>query len=383
MKVIPCIQYESKLNLDEMPTTKLEKLGNDNVHRKRSVPVFSAKYGVEGLFHVIDKFEKAAAKLQFLVADYWNEFDEVLDSTAENKWANLIAPIVPNQRTMARFNTILQEFVTHYSGSAEPRDVMKEYLESGECRKPRKVNPDDHAARIETLCKFANRLPGNEPEYTPSTIKKTVFHSFPEKWQQEYLKSGRSFVTDNHEQIVEYMNLLKGIADAEESKTKKKMDKKDKAERDVTSNGNRKKFQKKNNGGRGGRENSNRPDPDSTCPVHVNGNHKWKECSLNPRSSNYGNYSTRGNTGGRGGGSGRGSGGRGQGRGNNDNHYQERGNHNNVGQGNQYNGNSNGTPYDHYHSGPPVSGNGNWNNGPQGWAGSPSPSNNGSSRPRY
>jgi hypothetical protein len=73
MKTIPCIKYDYELNISDMETVKLEKVEN-NVTRKRNVPVFSAKYGVAGLFHVIDKFAKAADKLNFDADDKWNEF---------------------------------------------------------------------------------------------------------------------------------------------------------------------------------------------------------------------------------------------------------------------------------------------------------------------
>jgi hypothetical protein len=221
MKYIPCVKYGYELKTGEMDSVKLEKI-TQGATRKRTVPVFSAKYGVAGLFHVIDKFNRASDKLGFTVAEKWNEFEEVLDDTAEQKWINHVNPIAANQRTAQRFEQCLLEFVHSYAGSPEPRDVLKEYISSDECRKPRNVDPDVHAARIETLCRFANRLAGDEPQYDEETTKKAVFSSFPEKWQREYLKSGKSYVNDGMEDIVGYMNLIKGMADEDEEKKGKK-----------------------------------------------------------------------------------------------------------------------------------------------------------------
>ncbi len=62
--------------------------------------------------------------------------------------------------TRNRFTQDFDRFGMHYSNSASPRDDLIRYLISDECKKPRKVNPDDHATRIETLCLYANRLEG-------------------------------------------------------------------------------------------------------------------------------------------------------------------------------------------------------------------------------
>lgn len=68
MKTVPCINYEQKYDFSLMETVKISKDVN-GITRKREVPIFTAKYGVEGLFHVIDKFNKASTKLGFVVAD--------------------------------------------------------------------------------------------------------------------------------------------------------------------------------------------------------------------------------------------------------------------------------------------------------------------------
>lgn len=315
----PCVKYDYPHDFKDMDTVKLERTAN-SVTRKKTVPIFTAKFGVEGLFHVIDKFMRAAEKLQLVnPGDYWAEFDEVLDTTAEQKWSSLINPIAPQQRTQARFERTLKEFVMSYSGSSEPRNVLKAYLSSGECVKPRNVSPQTHVARIETLCHFANRLQGTDPEYDEATIKKTALESFPLRWQKEYMKSGRKAVDDELDDIVEYMQVVKSIADDEDNHKRKRG-----SETDRGGQGRGRGRVGGRNGGRGtgkgdrGRG-SSAPDPQVNCPVH-GGSHKWGECSLNPKSQNFMMFQRNGAPGrgrgrfqGRGGFQGRGYQGRGRG----------------------------------------------------------------------
>jgi len=85
----PCIKYEDELKVTEMETIKLQK-GT----KGRKAPVFQAKDGVEGLFHVIDKFLKAAARMAFTTSDYWDQFKDVLEMAKEDKCNDAIIEIV-------------------------------------------------------------------------------------------------------------------------------------------------------------------------------------------------------------------------------------------------------------------------------------------------
>ena len=298
-KAKPCIVYEEKFDPSSLTQVKLEHNGNT-----RKVPVFKASAGVEGLFHVIDKFLKAATRLNFQAAELWDQFEDVLDTVAENKWTNLIQNIGGGARNRNRFlREVTVNFVAQYAESENPRDVLIEYIKGDECKKKRKVDPGIHASRIETLCRYANRLEGTEPALNEAQIKKLVFESFPGSWQDDYKKSHRNFQNDTIADIVGYMTLCKAITDKEEERRGKKR----KAENpDRIRGGNSAKNKNRNKTG----SNTKVSDNDD-CPVH--GGHKWGVCSLNPRSANWrgGNTNTgrfggrfQGRFGGRGGGSG-------------------------------------------------------------------------------
>ena len=130
---------------------------------------------------VYDEFiSQAATRLDFDDRDYWIYWPDVLDPVARRKWTQNTDNIPARQRTRDRFLEEFNRFVTHYSNSASPRDDLIRYLLSDECKKPRKVTPDDHATRMETLCLYANRLEGLEADLTEERITMIIFNSFPE-----------------------------------------------------------------------------------------------------------------------------------------------------------------------------------------------------------
>ena len=190
-EVLPCILYDEKVKHGEYDMVKVEVEMDDGTFRKRTLPRFAGDKGVEGLFYVYDEFiSQAADRLAFADRDYWTYWPDVLDPVARRKWNQNTDNIAARQRTRERFVVEFNRFVTHYSNSASPRDDLVRYLLSDECKKPRKVNPDDHATRMETLCLYANRLEGLEVELHEARITMIIFNSFPEPWKRDF-KIGR------------------------------------------------------------------------------------------------------------------------------------------------------------------------------------------------
>ena len=63
----------------------------------------------------------------------------------------------------------------------EARNDMFEHLDSPKIRKPREESVQAHAARLETIVGYANKLPGTEPPKTQEQVKRIIFRSFPDK----------------------------------------------------------------------------------------------------------------------------------------------------------------------------------------------------------
>jgi len=216
----PCIVHKESFHPVDLTTVKIKTIVA-GVTRSKKVPVFKSATGVEGLFHVIDKFIKAGERLAFNSREHWDAFEDVLDTTAESKWSNIIHGVAVVQQMRARFNACVARLVSQCAQGDNPRDVLMEYIKE-ECKKPRKVDPGVHASRVETLCRYANRLQGTTTQLTEEQIKKLIFESFPDTWQNDYLKSHRQLVNDTIDQVVGYMNLCKSIADDDEEKRGKK-----------------------------------------------------------------------------------------------------------------------------------------------------------------
>eukprot|EP00957_Ditylum_brightwellii_P003325 251687-Ditylum_brightwellii.AAC.1 len=83
--------------------------------------------------------------------DLFNNFEEILTDTAEDKWDNLA------------------------------RDIMYDYLKT--LKHPMKITPHDHSAQIKMMVHYSKKLPGLSPALNADQTKKMVFDQHPEKWQ--------------------------------------------------------------------------------------------------------------------------------------------------------------------------------------------------------
>ena len=299
-----------------MGKTRLERYPDQGAPRKRDVPVFKSTDGVETLFYVFDEFDKAATRIGLAVGNKWTQFKDIPDSVALTKWKNQIRAIAANQRTANRFKAERKKFVNHFLGHPTPRDVLIEYIRNNkDCQKPRSATCGDHANRIEALCRFANRLTGDEAELNDTQIRKYVFDSFPDLWRKEYHANRFDLETDGIPGIVKHMDNMKLRYDDQEHKAKKRRTDDDDTPR-LRGGGQKNGGRGKGRGNGGGNSKNNKKrgvDDDDKCPIHTNGNHKWGECTLNPRSDNYtartnghnqgghGYYGNQGRGGGRGG----------------------------------------------------------------------------------
>ena len=295
-----CVKYESTLDVTKMETAKIEFVTAAGPVRSKKTPVFAAKHGVEGLYHVIDRYMKNGTKIGYTIADKWDNFDEVLDQEALSKWETQVQGIAPQARTNARFEQELVTFVAEYAEGTEPRDKMIKYIKT--CMKPYKKGNQEHANRMEVLIGIANRLQGTEPEIDDINKKKIIFETFPSAWQDDFHKSGKTVATQELREIVAFMNICKKQADSTDERKAK-----------------RQKTERIRGGGSGSNisKNSNSKDSKRGCPWPGHGKgHSWEECSKNPASKNYAGKEPYLPRGGRGPGRGFGGrGGRGYGRG--------------------------------------------------------------------
>ena len=80
-----------------------------------------------------------------------------------------------------------------------------------------------HTDRMEILVKYANKLPGMEPEMNDDQKKRLIFESFSIKWQHAYVQSGRRIQLESLILVVQYMKDEKSFNDgANNKKTKRR-----------------------------------------------------------------------------------------------------------------------------------------------------------------
>ena len=139
--------------------------------------------------------------------------------------------------------------------------------------KPKDVDIEDHADRIDTICTYIDLLPGNHHMLTDMEKKSLLFNTFPKTWRSEFTLNRNDPELASEKEIKDFMEKKKELADKEESHKEKSKAKLKKLE-DI---------KKKRDDKRG-----NQP-----CRTH-GGAHLWKDCPSNPKNKGRGNRTRNG-----------------------------------------------------------------------------------------
>ena len=152
--------------------------------KKKNCPTFTGEHGIESLLYVEDRFRAVSRQLEYNTGEeLFDNFEEIVMNTAEEKWMNLTQHLQPAQKTPQQFDSSLEEFYLRYCDE-DARDTMFKYLRS--LKKPFKAEPQAHTDRMETMMRYANRFPVLEPPLQEEQRKSIIFDSFPIAWQQAY-----------------------------------------------------------------------------------------------------------------------------------------------------------------------------------------------------
>jgi hypothetical protein len=137
-----CIDYKSSFIHSELERVKLTQTYADGSSKTKKCPTFSGEHGIESLLYVEERFRNIARQLSFDTGrELFDNFEEILTDSAEEKWENIVAGIGAAGRTANQFNTEMTNFYLRYVDN-EARDTMFKYLPT--CRKPRDVEPRTH-----------------------------------------------------------------------------------------------------------------------------------------------------------------------------------------------------------------------------------------------
>ena len=276
----PCIEYTSKFKHSKLEKVELLQSWDDGTKTKKKCPVFTGEYGIEALLYVEDRFNSICRQLEIVEGEeLFDNFAEVVSNQAENKWETLTGNLTPQQKTVARFTQAMGEFYLSYCDE-DSRDIMFAYLRK--LKKPYEMAAGEHADRMEVLVRYANKLPGMEPEMNDDQIKRLIFESFPVKWQHAYFQSGRRIQSESLARVIQYMKDEKSFNDANSNK-RKRSDNNNQHNANRAGRGMRASMRGSFRGGRGRGRSSNRFNP---CRIHA-GQHDWSECWDNENGPNY------------------------------------------------------------------------------------------------
>ena len=324
-----CIHYKPKFDKDKLSKTKVTVEYEDGTTRNKHFYKFDGYGGAECLLFVEEEFDDNAEEMGFEIDDYFNKWKEILGGTAKSKWRNVIASMGEFERNQENFNRARATLRQKYCGGEEGKDNMIVWL--GKVKRPVGTDVEDHIDRMETLCRYTNKMAGDEPDIDEVKKKKFIFDSFPDSWKIKF-KRGKKLANTSLDDLQIFMTNEKKYADLEAKKHEKKNNKNNDNNKDNGGKKNDKNNKRKNDG----KDAGNTP-----CRIH-NGQHLWKDCYNNRNGRNYRPNGGRGGRGGRWnnnnpGRGGQGNGGRG-GRGNGGYNNQNNNNNNNQGQNYHYNG---------------------------------------------
>lgn len=222
------------------------------------------------LLYVIEHFKSICRKLDWDTGpEQFDNFDDVVANTAEEKWTNITAMIPQATRVPACFDQALNSLIAKYVDDSARNDIHRYCRPSGsriQRRQESMPNAWRHSSVMQISCLKAT------PRLTEQQKKDILFETYPIKWKQNYVRAGKNVRTDTMAQIVTYMENEKSFAAKEHEAGKK-----------------RKSTESKKQGGKtlGSKKQKGRPQPNDPCPLHPLNNHKWGKCFDNPDGKNY------------------------------------------------------------------------------------------------
>ena len=85
------------------PTFEHEKLEKvtliqvyDDMTKKKNCPIFTGEFGIESLLYVEDHYHAVSRELEYTTGEeLFDNSEEVVLNTTEEKWTNLVQNIVP------------------------------------------------------------------------------------------------------------------------------------------------------------------------------------------------------------------------------------------------------------------------------------------------
>ena len=319
MKLVKTMDEES----ESLIRVKLVQAYEDGTTLKREVPCFDGS-SAEFLFYTMAEFDDAAEEYEWHDDELFTNYRKTLKNPAKNQWQTIVGEhtAAGGLRDEAGFGMCRTTLIRRYVAETGYDDMVR-YLEM--CRKPMKMDCRSLASRLQELNLHLPRLPSlthaNPPALTERQLARIYFTMMPVTFQTTFRQSSLARQPETYTlvELTEYMTQLAALEPPSARMRGGGVQDESGGRRSYyrggggRGRGNGGRFSDDRRGGRGrgngGRGHSHggrgrggrgyrsrdqrnpdgprRLDGDKKCPIHLQGYHKWSDCSLNPDSNNY------------------------------------------------------------------------------------------------
>jgi hypothetical protein len=214
------VAYKSTFKISELEKVKLEQLFNDGTKAKVEVPLFTGQEGLEGLVYIVDRFKDACKTLDWIDGiEMFEGFAKVrLQGQAYTYWVDTVLKEFPNDddQTLDSFEEAINMMKVSFGGGTMARNHILQYIQSNECKKPRKSMVEEHVRRITTLISLANQSTGTDAEITKVKTNELLLTTMPNQWQQNFKLSGHVIADMTIDKFITYFSEVKSVYDSEQ-----------------------------------------------------------------------------------------------------------------------------------------------------------------------
>jgi hypothetical protein len=213
------VKYKSTLKVNELEKVKLEQSFDDGSKVKAEVPLFTGQQGLEGLIYIVDRFKEACKRLQWTEGiEMFEEFPKVLQGQAYTYWMNEILTTFPDEddQTPETFQEAIDMLKISFGGGTLARNHILQYIQTNECKKPRKSTVEEHVRRITTLVSLANQSAGTDAVVTNVKLNELLLSTMPNQWQQNFKLSGHTIADMTTDKFITYFSEVKDVYDSEQ-----------------------------------------------------------------------------------------------------------------------------------------------------------------------
>ena len=216
------VTYKSTFKISELEKVKLEQPFEDGTKVKMEVPLFTGQQGLEGLVYIVDRFKDACKALDWVEGtELFQGFAKILQGQAYSYWIDEILTKFPEEeQSIETFEEAIGMMKISFGGGTLARNHILQYIQTNDCKKPRKPTVEEHVRRISALVSLANQSAGTDAVVTKTKLNELLLVTMPSQWQQNFKLSGHTIADMTTDKFITYFSEVKGVYDTEQQANK-------------------------------------------------------------------------------------------------------------------------------------------------------------------